>query len=91
MANHMRTELVLGALAMTFAARIGLVHGIIFHSGQDTCAGSGERLDEHEAVPVPSTGRVRDSCDCDDEQCQGACRSGRLVADMGTSHRQTQF
>jgi transposase InsO family protein len=66
MADHMRTELVLDALAMAVAARDGIVAGVIAHADRGSQYTSNEYLDFCHAHQLrASVGRVGDSFDCE--------------------------
>ena len=66
MADHMRTELVLDALAMAVAARSGVAAGVIAHADRGSQYTSNEYLDFCHAHQLrPSVGCVATCFDCE--------------------------
>ena len=62
MADHMRTELVLDALAMAVAARGGNVAGVIAHADRGSQYTSNDYLDFCQTPPAPTLGRPDRRC-----------------------------
>jgi putative transposase len=79
MADHMRTELVLDALAMAVGARGGAASGVIAHADRGSQYTSNDYLDFCTAHQLrPSVGKTGICWDCDDPRAVGFRLEGSL-------------